>query len=265
MIYFGILLLFSSFTECDKPSILKSYLEANTVMTCEVTGYHFEDTKLILEVSTIEEYKNLGARVKFIHFDYSGAIFEHRAGITWMEYMIGKEYLFYLSKNNEEYQVDLCSRIINDPKELTEEKKHLNSIMTGNTTSLWVDNSKLREQDKVVSKIDIDSLITADKRDFSNFSGYPVVITNLLIDQHGNLKNAKSGRNSRMIISDKSELKVESYKAIELNELERWALALTSQLLKWKPASIGGKKVNSVVQLRWELAEDKESISCSFL
>ena len=125
--------------------------------------------------------------------------------------------------------------------------------------------TKLREQDKVVSKIDIDSLITADKRDFSNFSGYPVVITNLLIDQHGNLKNAKSGRNSRMIISDKSELKVESYKAIELNELERWALALTSQLLKWKPASIGGKKVNSVVQLRWELAEDKESISCSFL
>jgi len=253
---------FSSFWECTPPSALSSYLDSEVVVDCEVLSYHFEDEKLVLKVNVNETYRQKGVNVGFILYDHPNAYSEYKAGVTWMENMLNKRYIFYLKKVDGVYVTDVCTRIIkNKGNSISKETELIQEFENNGFDSFWVDNAELDARLKAVPITNVDSLLSTLSFDYSSYKGHPVTVTNFKVNKFGQLVGASSVATNRFEVSDHNELLIQPLSKKESRELSLLAEQASSLIKVWQPAKIDGQPINSVIKIRWELLTESKELT----
>lgn len=163
----------------------------------------------------------------------------------------------YLNREGDEYKLGICNRFISSNEERAKrEISVITQLSKGDYEGLWLDNDELREEHKAMPLMDIDSLIATQNLNIQYLKGHPVVITQAIIDESGQLITSSDPVKNKFIITDQNGFHVQSLRKAKVSELSLAIGDLSSQVVRWKPAVINSQRVQSVVSIRWEVIED---------
>ncbi len=130
--------------ECEETSVMESFLMAEGVAMVEITRFEFKEESLVFHAQVLETFKKISHDTISFIYNHPSAYFEYNYGIKWMDNMISKKYLVYLSFKGNQWILGICHRFIrsNNCKEQEEVNMLRNMNKTG-YSPFWVTNEKL--------------------------------------------------------------------------------------------------------------------------
>lgn len=247
------------FWECQERSALYSFIKADLVVAATIDSFYFKGEDLYFSIEVLNKYKG-NANVKSFKFIHPTARLDYLSGINWMGNMIGRNYIIYLNFVNNEYIIGVCSRLIeNDSKNISKELEFLAGLESKNYDKLWIDNSELSEENRVKPMTNIDSLIAEEKVDFNSLKGYPIIVTQFIIDKYGRMVATTNPSIQLLTVTNFNNLVLSPFENDKINMTEKQLILneISSKINLWKPAELKGHRFNSIVKIKWMVIDDK--------
>lgn len=246
-----------NFSECDKQSVLASYMNSDLIIAAQIQDYKFEGESLLFRVKAFSQYKNPDVAVDYIKYDYPNALFEYNAGVKWLDNMIGLSYIMYLNENDGKYILNTCDRLIKyEGEKALKEIRLLEKFNKSDFSEVWAKNSELDERVKAKPLTNIDSLLNIDVKSSLHLNGYPVALTNFLIDRYGRVVAFANTNLHEFKISEFNSLELISSKTPRQDEVSKYFDSISSKIVKWRGVEFEENQLNAVVRIRWEILED---------